>query len=230
MPSRPGAAEAQDWTAEEVVIGESRWPMAGAVVAAIVLTLLLPDEVRQGPRWVLPSIEGALLIALIAADPGKIDRRSRLLRTLSIVLVAVLVLAALWATALLVDDLIHGGKETDSASDLLLAGSTVWLSNNIAFALLYWELDGGGAAARAHGPPTYVDLAFQQQMSPHLAPPNWRPRFIDYLYLAFTNATAFSPTDVMPFAPWAKVAMAVQSVVSLAILGLVIARAVNVFA
>jgi len=230
MASRPAAAEEEDWAAEDRVVGESRWPMAGAVVAAMVLTFLLPDEVRQAPRWVLPSIEGALLIALIAADPGKIDRRSGLLRTLSIVLVGALVLAALWATALLIDDLIHGGKETNSASDLLLAGSTVWLSNNIAFALLYSELDGGGPAARAHRLPTYVDLAFPQQMNPQLAPPNWRPRFVDYLYLGFTNATAFSPTDVMPLSPWAKIAMAVQSVVSLAILGLVIARAVNVFA
>ncbi len=204
--------------------------MAAAVVAAISLTLLLPDEVRQGPRWVLPTIEGALLLALIAGDPGRIDRRSGLLRVLSILLVAVLVLAALWATGLLIDDLIQGGKETNSASDLLEAGSTVWVSNNIAFALLYWELDGGGPAARAHGLSTYTDFAFPQQMNPQLAPPRWRPRFIDYLYVGFTNATAFSPTDVMPLSARAKIAMAVQSVVSLAILGLVIARAVNVFA
>jgi uncharacterized membrane protein len=178
---------------------------------------------------VIPSIEGVLLIALIAADPGKIDRRSRLLRVLSIVLVAVMVLVALWATSLLIADLIHGGGETDSASELLAAGSIVWLSNNIAFALLYWELDGGGAAARAHGLPTYMDFAFPQQMNPQLAPRSWRPQFVDYLYLGFTNAVAFSPTDVMPLAPWAKIAMAVQSLASLAILGLVIARAVNVF-
>jgi uncharacterized membrane protein len=220
-------AEAQEW---DLVVGETRWPMAGAVVAAMLLTFLLPDEVQQVPRWVIPSIEGALLVVLIAADPGKIDRRSGLLRGVSIALVAVLVLAALWATALLIDDLIHGGGETNSASDLLAAGSTVWLSNNIAFALLYWELDGGGPAARAHGLPTYMDFAFPQQMNSQLAPRTWRPRFIDYLYLGFTNATAFSPTDAMPLSPRAKIAMAVQSLVSLAILGLVIARAVNVFA
>ena len=103
------------------------------------------------------------------------------------------------------------------------------MSNNIAFALLYWELDGGGAAARPHHLPTQTDLAFPQQLNPRIAPADWRPRFIDYLYLGFTNATAFSPTDVMPLVPWAKIAMAVQSLVSLAILGLVIARAVNVF-
>jgi hypothetical protein len=222
-------AGTSDEVGEDFVAGESRWPMAGAVVAAIVLTVLLPDAVRAGPNWALPLIEGALLVAVIAGDPGKIDRRSHLLRALSIVLVSVLVLGALWSTAQLVDDLIHGGVETNSATDLLEAGSLVWLSNNIAFALLYWELDGGGAAARAHHPPGHPDLAFPQHLNPETAPRDWQPRFIDYLYLAFTNATAFSPTDVMPLVPWAKITMTVQAVISISILGLVIARAVNVF-
>jgi hypothetical protein len=214
---------------DDVVVGEPRWPMAGAVVGAMVLTILLPEAVRLGPRWLLPVIEGVLLVAVVVGDPGRITRRSRLLRAISIALVSVLVLATLWATGQLIDDLIHGGPETNSASDLLEAGFTVWVSNNIAFALLYWELDGGGAAARAHHAADHLDLAFPQQLNPRIAQANWRPRFIDYLYLGFTNATAFSPTDVMPLVPWAKIAMAVQSVISLAILGLVIARAVNVF-
>jgi hypothetical protein len=203
--------------------------MAAAVVAAIVLTYLMPDEVRVGPNWLLPAVEGALLLALIVADPGAISRRSRLLRTSSIALVLVLVLSALWATGELIDDLIHGGSVTNSADALLEAGSTVWASNIIAFALLYWDLDGGGAAARALQPSRRVDLAFPQEINPGLAAPDWRPRFIDYLYLGFTNATALSPTDVMPLAPWAKVAMMLQSLISLIILGLVIARAVNAF-
>jgi len=203
--------------------------MAGAVLAAMVLTILLPGDVRLGPQWLLPLVEGVLLAAVIATDPGKINRRSRWLRALSIVLVSVLVLGALWATVQLIDDLIHGGAVTNSASELLEAGTIVWVSNNIAFALLYWELDGGGAAARAHDPPTHYDFAFPQQQNPRIGRPDWRPRFIDYLYLGFTNATAFSPTDVMPLTPWAKIAMTIQSLVSLGILGLVIARAVNVF-
>ncbi len=213
----------------EKIVGEARWPMAGAVVAAMVLTILLPGTLRLGPQWVLPLIEGLLLVAVIASDPGRINRRSRWLRVLSIGLVSVLVVGALWATVQLIDDLIHGGAVTNSATELLEDGTIVWVSNNIAFALLYWELDGGGAAARAHHLPAHADFAFPQQLNPRIAAPDWRPRFIDYLYLGFTNATAFSPTDVMPLAPWAKIAMAVQSLVSLGILGLVIARAVNVF-
>jgi len=228
-PEPPDDAVGSEPTPEGVVVGEPRWPMAGAIVAAMALTVLLPDSVRLGPAWLLPLIEGVLLIAIIIGDPGRIDRRSRLLRAVSIALVAVLVLGTLWATGQLINDLIHGGPETNSASDLLKTGSVVWVSNNIAFALLFWELDGGGAAARAYHARDHPDLAFPQQLNPSIAPAGWRPRFIDYLYLGFTNATAFSPTDVMPLVPWAKITMAVQSVISIAILGLVIARAVNIF-
>jgi hypothetical protein len=195
---------------------------------AIVLTWLLPAELRLGPNWLLPAIEAVLLVALVFGDPGVISRRTRALRAFSIALVAILVLNSLWSTALLIDVLINGGNATNSAGELLEAGSIVWASNNIAFALLYWELDGGGAAARAYDPPSELSFAFPQHLNPLVRPPGWRPRFIDYLYLGFTNATALSPTDVMPLVPWAKIAMAVQSVISLAILALVVARAVNV--
>jgi hypothetical protein len=201
--------------------------MASAVVAAIVLTILMPDDVQLGPDWLLPLLEGVLLVAIFATDPGRIDRP---LRALSIGLVSVLVLGALWATVLLTSHLINGGKETDSAEALLTAGSTVWASNIIAFALLYWEMDSGGSAARARRPPEHPDVAFPEQLTPSIAAADWRPRFYDYLYLGFTNATAFSPTDAMPLALWAKATMALQALISLVILGLVIARAVNVFA
>ncbi len=204
--------------------------MAAAVIAAMVLTVLLPDSLRMAPRWVFPVVEGLLLLALIAGDPGRIDRRSAFLRAVSITLVGALALSAVWSTAHLVDDLIHGGPETASASSLLQAGGTVWVGTVLAFSLLYYELDGGGAAVRAHQMPPTPALAFPQHFNPALAAADWRPRFIDYLYLGLTNATAFSPTDVMPLAPWAKIVMSVQALLSLLILGLVIARAVNVLA
>jgi uncharacterized membrane protein len=213
----------------ETSVAEARWPMAGAIVSAMLLTALLPDNVRLGPAWALPLIEGVLLVAVVAADPGAITRRARWLRLLSIALVSILVVGALWSTAQLIDGLVHGSPQTNSASDLLEAGSIVWLSNTIAFALLYWELDGGGAAERALEPRPYPDLAFPQQLNPVIGPRGWRPRFVDYVYLSLTNSMAFSPTDVMPLVPWAKLSMAVQAVISLGILGLVIARAVNIF-
>ncbi|MFF0446389.1 hypothetical protein ACFYT4_08230 [Streptomyces sp. NPDC004609] len=212
------------------VYGEARWPMAGAVVAVMALTLLVPDDLRLGPPWLLPLVEGLLLVAQIAGDPGRIDSRSAALRTASIALVGVLALSSIWSTVRLVDDLLHGGPETDSATGLFQAGGIVWFSTVLTFSLLYFELDSGGPAARAHHMPTTPELAFPQQLSADLKAAQWRPRFIDYLYLGLTNSTAFSPTDVMPLAPWAKIAMAAQSLVSLLVLGLVIARAVNVLA
>ena len=212
--------------------GEPRWHMASAVVAAIVLTILMPDDLRLGPTWLLPLIEGGLLVALIVGDPGKIDRRTAALRTLSLGLVSVLILCALWATALLISHLINGGKEINSASALLEAGAIVWVSTSSPSLSSTGSWTAAARRERARRPPDRsggprvpsadADEAF--------APPDWRPRFVDYLYLGFTNATAFSPTDAMPLAPWAKIAMAVQSLISLVILGLVIARAVNIFA
>ncbi|MET8750793.1 hypothetical protein ABZW32_11955 [Streptomyces sp. NPDC004667] len=207
---------------------ERRWPMAAAVITSAVLTLLLPDDLRLGPRWALPLVEGLLLVALVSADPVRISRRSARLRGVAITLVCVMAVGAFWSTVRLIDDLIHGGKETGSASALLLAGGSVWTSTVLVFSLLYFELDSGGPAARAHHMPRTPALAFPQHLSPELSATHWRPRYVDYLYLGFTNSTAFSPTDVMPLAAWAKIAMTVQSVISLAILGLVIARAVNV--
>jgi hypothetical protein len=109
------------------------------------------------------------------------------------------------------------------------SGALVWLGNCLAFALLYWLLDSGGPLARYRGEREFPDFAFSQQLSPELAPPGWRPQFADYLVLGLTTNMAFSPTDVMPMVLWAKLTMGLQSLISLIVFGLVIARAVNVF-
>ena len=140
----------------------------------------------------------------------------------------VLVAEAAGVTTRLITDLVKGGPETNNPTDLLSVGFGVWLYTILAFAFLYRVLDGGGPDARLWAPPQFPHLAFPEQLNPAVAPPGWRPQFFDYLYLGFTNATAFSPTDVMPLARWAKLAMTVQALSSLFILGLVIARAVNI--
>jgi hypothetical protein len=210
------------------VVGEARWPMAFAVVAVMVMTLLLPHDLVTRPRWGVPLVEGVLLVAVIVADPGKIDLISPRVRALSITLIALLVVTTLWCTMQLIAELIRGGPATQSGGALLAAGGIVWLSNCLSFGLLYWELDSGGPAVRAHGLPAHPDFAFPQQLNPEIAPQHWRPRFVDYMYLGFTSATAFSPTDAMPLRAWNKIAMMAQSAISLVLLGLVIARAVNV--
>jgi hypothetical protein len=135
----------------------------------------------------------------------------------------------LWATVLLTAALIEGNQATNSAGELLESAASCGSPTTSRSHSCIGSSTAAGRRARAHRLPKYPDFAFPQQMNPDIAPPNWRPRFVDYLYLGFTNATAFSPTDAMPLAPWAKIAMTVQSLVSLLILGLVIARAVNVF-
>jgi uncharacterized membrane protein len=110
---------------------------------------------------------------------------------------------------------------------LLLGGGEIWVINILAFALVYWELDRGGPAARAHAVSDLPDFLFQQMQSPGFAPHDWKPAFVDYVYLSFTNATAFSPTDVMPLSRWAKLTMLVQAAVALVIVVLVVARAIN---
>jgi uncharacterized membrane protein len=210
------------------VQGERRWPMAVTLVVAMTLPFLLPPRFTLGPRWVLPLIEGLLLVMLILADPGRIDRRSVLVRAASLVLVVILVFGAGAVTVRLVVDLIRGGPETSSPAQLLRVGALAWLYIVISFAFMYWELDGGGPEVRARETPAYPDLAFPQHLNPRVARPGWRPEFFDYLYLGFTNSTAFSPTDVMPLKHWVKFAMALQAAASLLVLGLVIARAVNI--
>ena len=210
------------------VQAEKRWPMAFTLVVAMAVPLLLPPRFSLGQSWAVPAVEALLLAAIVAIDGGRIDRRSAAGRALSLGLVAVLVADAAGVTGRLVVDLVEGGPETNSAVDLLKTGFLVWFYTIIAFAFLYWVLDGGGPESRFLAPPQFPDLAFPAQLNPGVSPPGWRAEFFDYLYLGFTDATAFSPTDVMPLARWAKFVMTVQAVVSLMILGLVIARAVNI--
>lgn len=210
------------------VVGESRWPMALAVLALMVAAIVTPSGLSLVPGWVLAAVEGLLLVALIVGDPGRIDRTGPWQRRTSVALVVVILASTLGSTVLLVSDILTGSSLTSQADQVLLAGAKVWLGNNIAFAFLYWEFDAGGPAARAHGMPRYPALAFPQQLSPDLAPPGWRPEFIDYLYVGFTTANAFSPTDTMPMVHWTKVAMGTQALISFAVVGLVLARAVNV--
>jgi hypothetical protein len=214
-------------------LGEPRWPPALALVAFMALNIglriWLPNEGAIRVPWLLPAIEAVLLGVLLFGQPGRLVSRRPWFRPLAIILVLVLLAAALWATVILVYDLIQGIGVTESPSELLASGALVWLGNNLSFALLYWLIDSGGPIARSRQAAP-VDFAFTQHMSPELAPPGWRPVFLDYLHLGFTNATAFSPTDVMPLSHRAKYTMLVQSTVALALFGLVVARAVNAFA
>ena len=170
------------------------------------------------------------MTAMLLLDSGQIGGRSRDVRWLRIGIAVVLAASTTYATVALADALVVGSAAiVNSAGELLRTGGLVWLAILITFTFVYWELDIGGPGQRAHEVRRLPDLAFPQDLTPSIAPPNWRPTFVDYLYLGLTNNLAFSPTDVMPLAHWAKFAMGLQSLASLLIIGLVIARAVNIF-
>ncbi len=226
-PADPGTPTAAGGSRHPV--GETRWPMALAVLTVMVLSLFQSSELSVLPVWVGPLIEGVLLAILIVADPGRIDRQSTLIRTVSLVLVFGILISSLIATVLLTEQLSRPSAEAGPDSfEFVWGAARVWLTVNIAFALLYWQLDSGGPVTRLHRPRAYKDFLFPQQADPDIAPPGWFPTFIDYLYVGFTTGNAFSPTDTMPLVHWAKIAMATQALISFVIVGLVIARVVNV--
>lgn len=202
--------------------------MAVAVLVAGALQASLPREVRAfDVPWVIPVIFTVLLAALIVGDPGRIVRERLLSRILTEVLISVIVIANSVAVVKLVNDILVTSLVRNAAV-LLSSGASLWLTNVIAFGLWYWDLDRGGAAARARGsriPPAFL---FQEMQNPQYVDDGWYPWYIDYFQLAFGTATAFSPTDVSPIRHWSKVMMMVEESICLVIAVLVVARAVSI--
>ncbi len=205
---------------------EPLWPALVAVLVAIGLQLLLPGEVTAGPRYLLPSLEAALLVVLIFASPRELEGEHKVRRRLSLSLTALVSFANITSLALLSHELLH--HHVSNGRGLVGAGALIWLTNVIIFGLWYWETDRGGAGRRAAGRDGPPDFLFPQMNDDRIQPANWRPEFIDYLYLSLTNALALSPTDTMPLSRTAKSIMGLQSLVSLVTIGLIIARAVNI--
>jgi hypothetical protein len=209
--------------------GELRWPVTVTTAVAVGLQMAVPDRlVLVHPSWVLPATQGVLLVVLVMANPRRINKESKALRLLALTFAALLSLSNLWSLARLAISITKGTTGT-SASNLLVTGALIWLTNVVVFGLWYWEFDRGGPVARALNTKQYPDFQFVQMVSPPvMVPPDWEPHFVDYLYLAFTNAAAFSPTDVMPLSRWAKIAMTVQAAISIVTVALVVSRAVNI--
>jgi uncharacterized membrane protein len=210
--------------------GETRIGVVIAVLVVIGLQWAIPDYLALKPRWLLPVVAGLLFVILSIGNPTRITRESKLLRLAALLLALVLSLAVAYSVVRLVWRLVHpGGAGSLTAGQLLLDGGVIWLTNVIVFALWYWEFDRGGPAARAVARKPHPDFLFSQMTAPELVDRDWEPGFVDYLYLSFTNATAFSPTDTLPMSRWAKLAMMFQSAISLITVALVVSRAVNIF-
>jgi uncharacterized membrane protein len=204
-----------------------------AVLVAMSLYVSLPGQVISPGhgslifRILVPVLELALLVPLALAAPHRHVNESGKRRMLAIVMIAVVSIANTVSLAFLLHLLLTGGNAVHGRQ-LLLAAAEIWWTNVIAFGLWFWELDGGGPPARLRDPKAPRDFAFVQMTDPEVASPGWRPRFADYFYVAFTNASAFSPTDTLPLSRKAKELMLAESAISLVTLLLVAARAVNI--
>jgi hypothetical protein len=209
--------------------GEAAWPAHASVVVAMLLQLFLPASVSPGAGWLVPSAEGGLLVLLVVATPARHLAFSRSRRVLSLLLIAFITIANAVSLGLLVDGLV-GGRAAPPAGELLRAVIGIWGTNVVAFALWYWELDLGGPALRWRRVPALrPDFLFPQAtLGADLAGPGWRPVYLDYLYVSFTNATAFSPTDAMPLTLRVKGLMLVEALTSLVAVVVVVGHAVNV--
>jgi uncharacterized membrane protein len=205
---------------------EPFWPAQATILGAIALQLLLPERLTAGPTWLVPALEGALLVGMFMATPRQLEHEHPRRRRVALGLTALVTAANIYSLWALTHQLLH--SKVASGRELIVSGMLIWLTNFLIFALWYWEMDRGGPGKRAAGHDDAPDFLFPQMSDDRIEPHQWRPQFIDYLYVSLTNATAFSPTDTMPLTPPAKGTMGVQSLVSLVTLGLIVSRAVNI--
>jgi uncharacterized membrane protein len=205
---------------------EPFWPPLVAVLVAIALQLTLPNRVTAGPTWLLPVLEAALLIGLVIASPSQVEGEHPVRRRMALALTALVSVANIASLYLLTHLLLH--KAVSDGKQLIIAGSLIWLTNVLIFSLWYWLTDRGGPGRRAAGRDAPPGFLFPQMSDDRIQPVDWRPMFVDYLYVALTNAMAFSPTDTMPLTRTSKGIMGIQALVSLVTIALVVSRAVGI--
>jgi uncharacterized membrane protein len=205
---------------------EPIWPSMLTVIAAIALQVLLPARLTAGPSWLLPTLEGLVLVGLAVLTPRRLAGEHPLRRRLALLITAVVSIANAVSLALLSRELLH--RQPISGRGLIFSGILIWLTNVLIFGLWYWEVDRGGPGRRAAGHDGPPDFLFPQMTDDRIQQPGWRPQFIDYLYVSLTNGMALSPTDTMPLSAAAKSMMGVQALISLVTLALIVSRAVNI--
>lgn len=203
------------------IIHEPRWPAFVAMLAASGVYLALPKPLEVGPTWALPSITGVLLVPILALD---YYRRYHAARFLTMIANSIITLAMIASLALLVKGI---PEHLETPKELLRSAGALWITNILVFALWYWKLDAGGPLKRA-APEAKSSFLFPQMLIRPEERSAWQPNFVDYLFLAFNTSTAFSPTDTAVLSRPAKMGMMLQSVISLMIIVLLAARAVNI--
>lgn len=230
-------AQLPDAASKPAVADEPRWHASIAVIAALALYVTLPGRFTLGPVWVFPVLVMALLLPLSIFSPSR-HQETPLQRGASIAMIAIINLFNVASVALLIYSVFFQAHVRNPATgqQLLVHGTEIWLTNILVYALWFWELDGGGPEERAHCYGAIalarVDFLFPQMLMRHgeiaAADQRWKPQFLDYAYVSFTNAVAFSPTDTMPLSATAKVLMTLSALTSLVTIAIVVARAINI--
>lgn len=207
---------------------EGRWPVAVAILAVVFLLGALPGRIRVAPAWV-PYILGAgVLVPMLGVALSR--EKGRWLRLERRIIAAFFLIAGAGTVTnltVLINAIVDRPAEA-SGLQLLASSLGVWVSNVLVFSLLFWQLDGGGPAARLGGMASRPDWRFAQDSAPECVSADWRPAFIDYLFLGFTTATAFSPADTIPLTGRAKAIMMVESSISLVTIVVVASRAISI--
>jgi uncharacterized membrane protein len=219
---RPGTF--QPW--RERTEPESRWSAFAAMAVIVAGQWWVSNSLRLDPVWLFPLLAGIVLLVSLGIYIAPREDPPKLMRRLALALVAIVVVANAASLLLLIRSVF--AQSGLSPGELLITGLVLWLVNLTNFALLYWEMDGGGPEERAEGTCAFPDLLFMQQQQAGWGPDDWKPTFADYVYVSLTSAVAFSPTDTMPLSKQAKLAMGVESILSFAILAVLVARAVNI--
>ncbi len=213
---------------DNVPYSEPRWPVVLAILAVLILLTLLPGRIRRFPAW-SPFALGVMALTPIAgaAIAAEKQRWLRIEHAITLLFFLAAAIGTLMNLANLVSAMVRRPSEI-SGIQLLNSSIGVWVTNVIAFSLLYWQIDRGGPGSRANMGSTKPDWLFPQEGAPQDVAPDWRPTFVDYLFLGFSTATAFSPTDALPLTSRAKLLMMLESSISLATIVVVASRAINI--
>lgn len=204
---------------------EPRWPASLALVACVGLYAALPHRLEAGPRWLVPILV-ALPIIPLSARRHRRPNDAPWVRRLTLATISLVTIANVVSVVLLVRQLLEHNVVQGRA--LIFSAVAVWLTNVISFSLWLWEMDRGGPHVRASGVTRHPDVQFPQMENPSLAPDQWHPRFVDYLYTSLANGTSFAPADAMPLTVLAKTLFAAESLISFVTIAVVAARAVNI--
>ena len=204
---------------------EPRWPASLALVVCVVLYVILPSRLVIGPRWLVPTLIVLPLVPL-SLRHHRHPNESPVVSHVTIILIALISVANVVSMALLVHHLLT--RAVTQGRELVYSAVAIWITNVVIYGLWFWEIDRGGPHRRAGNTTAWPDIQFPQMENPHLAPPDWYPRFTDYLYTSFANGTSFAPADAMPLSARAKALFASESIVSLVTIAVVAARAVNI--